>query len=396
MEELFKVLEPEIPVRSTELSADKAVAAADLKRTLGTLRYLQSLKAEQERKAAAALSPQKVGHAAADGVAGDGPAEEAMADVVGADACPVCHEPFGTELVMLSCGHRLCCKCQLAMVEQLPASQPAATKRIGCPTCRSRVPLSEIAYIVAPEPGEGEDVDLTKETDGASPSGRGEAAWARDGGVKVQGSYGTKLEAVVRRLVSITRSDSGARVLVFSSWKDSLELLAHALTANGLPHIFPRSSKHFEAAVAQFRAGHEAFMAAANGASSSTAPTPAVHRDAPRVLLLLLKQGGNGLNLQQAQHVVFIEPVLDPAEEAQAMGRVDRIGQTHATHVHRFVVTHSVEENVHKLGQYRAAAMDMSAAAVRRGKAGGDRGALTVRDVAALLAEDGNHHRHVE
>ena len=70
----------------------------------------------------------------------------------------------------------------------------------------------------------------------------------------------------------------------------------------------------------------------------------------PVYFSLLVKQGGNGLNLQQAQHVVLVEPLLDPAEEAQAVGRVDRIGQTHTTHVHRFVVTHSVEENVHRLG----------------------------------------------
>jgi SNF2 family DNA or RNA helicase len=56
---------------------------------------------------------------------------------------------------------------------------------------------------------------------------------------------------------------------------------------------------------------------------------------APRVLLLLVRQGGNGLNLTGAQHVVLVEPQLDPAAEAQAVGRVDRIGQLSETHVHR-------------------------------------------------------------
>lgn len=55
------------------------------------------------------------------------------------------------------------------------------------------------------------------------------------------------------------------------------------------------------------------------------------------MLLLLVKQGANGLNLTEAQHVVLVEPQLDPAVEAQAVGRVDRIGQLRATHVHRCV-----------------------------------------------------------
>jgi E3 ubiquitin-protein ligase SHPRH len=57
-----------------------------------------------------------------------------------------------------------------------------------------------------------------------------------------------------------------------------------------------------------------------------------------QVLLILIQHGANGLNLLEAQHVVLVEPLLNPAAEAQAISRVHRIGQENRTLVHRFMV----------------------------------------------------------
>jgi Zinc finger, C3HC4 type (RING finger) len=51
-----------------------------------------------------------------------------------ADVCPVCQEPLAEELSVLSCGHQLCCKCTMALVDrcvQAPQvrSGPAHSKR---------------------------------------------------------------------------------------------------------------------------------------------------------------------------------------------------------------------------------------------------------------------------
>lgn len=57
-----------------------------------------------------------------------------------------------------------------------------------------------------------------------------------------------------------------------------------------------------------------------------------------QVLLMLIQHGANGLNLLEAQHVVLIEPLLNPGAEAQAISRVHRVGQEQRTFIHRFMV----------------------------------------------------------
>lgn len=75
-----------------------------------------------------------------------------------------------------------------------------------------------------------------------------------------------------------------------------------------------------------------------NANESNKKPEDEIDTKSPKVLLLLIQHGANGLNLLEAQHVMLVEPLLNPAAEAQAVGRVHRIGQEHKTLVHRFIV----------------------------------------------------------
>lgn len=46
-----------------------------------------------------------------------------------------------------------------------------------------------------------------------------------------------KIEAVTRRILWIKSKDPKAKVLVFSSWNDVLDVLEHAFTANAITYI---------------------------------------------------------------------------------------------------------------------------------------------------------------
>lgn len=46
-----------------------------------------------------------------------------------------------------------------------------------------------------------------------------------------------KIEAVTRRILWIKSTDPNAKVLVFSSWNDVLDVLEHAFTANDITYV---------------------------------------------------------------------------------------------------------------------------------------------------------------
>jgi superfamily II DNA or RNA helicase len=62
-----------------------------------------------------------------------------------------------------------------------------------------------------------------------------------------------------------------------------------------------------------------------------------------------MRAGAVGINLTQANRVFLMEPALNPALEAQAIGRVHRLGQKHKVEVLRLIMTESVETRMLKL-----------------------------------------------
>ena len=186
-----------------------------------------------------------------------------------------------------------------------------------------------------------------------------EAHVVGENAIDVRGDFGTKIEATVRRVLWLTSIDRGVKILVFSEWVDVLKITAVALRENGVTCVGP---DHFEKSRAAFT--HKS-LDVPSGAMNSADDDD--HNDnnknntaaafdagsAVTVFLMPLRKGSNGLNLTVATHVILIEPVLDPGTERQAVKRVDRMGQTKPTIVHRLGVMDTVEENVFALAKSR-------------------------------------------
>merc|ERR1719473_1294241 len=77
-----------------------------------------------------------------------------------------------------------------------------------------------------------------------------------------------------------------------------------------------------------------------------------------RVILISLKAGGEGLNLQVANHVYLLDPWWNPACELQAIQRAHRIGQTREVRPVRFIMADTVEEKIIALQEKKQLVFD--------------------------------------
>lgn len=79
-------------------------------------------------------------------------------------------------------------------------------------------------------------------------------------------------------------------------------------------------------------------------ADRQTALDTFVTRDGGAILCAQINTIGAGVNLQAADTVVFCEPQLNPASEAQAVSRAYRMGQTRSVTVYRLLNTHTIDQ----------------------------------------------------
>ncbi|KAG0565163.1 hypothetical protein KC19_8G169500 [Ceratodon purpureus] len=355
----ISVLHPEqVPQQNVHLTGEKFAALEELKRLKGQLRYLNGVKSARQK-----VEPGEPGGkiASSDSSIASKPVESSE------EECPICHELLGSRFMVLPCGHVLCCKCMLKLVER--STLPQSQKKINCPSCRRRTNASEVAYVVNAYEKEGLDPAIAQLQGGEKED--------VDFASSVKGSYGTKLEAVLRRILRLKSEDPEMKVLLFSEWAGVLDVVEHALTTNHITYARVKNPGQMHAALDRFRGVEEITDPKKRGRKKAKLDEV---QGPVQVLLMPIKHGANGLNLVEAQHVMLLEPLLNPSMEAQAINRVHRIGQTRATFVHRFIVHDTVEESI--FGLRRQKLVNLPGPATSKP----DVYNLTLKDLSSLFA----------
>ncbi|XP_056016724.1 E3 ubiquitin-protein ligase SHPRH-like isoform X5 [Ostrea edulis] len=160
--------------------------------------------------------------------------------------------------------------------------------------------------------------------------------------------------------VSTVKSDNDKEEMKVQ-WMDILNILVQALEENEISFKTLYSGSKFQPFY--FQKNLAAFKS----------------DEAITVLLLPIHSGANGLNLIEATYVLLVEPVLNPAQELQAIGRVHRIGQTRPTQVHRFIIRGTIEEKMYRMLKSAEATASSHVT---------EENCLTVGDLTSLLKEE--------
>lgn len=133
----------------------------------------------------------------------------------------------------------------------------------------------------------------------------------------------TKMKGCLEIIDSVM--DRQEKVLIFSSFTSTLDLLEESLVQHGIPYF------------------------KLTGSTSKEERRRLIHlfqNDETPVFLMSLKAAGVGLNLTVAQNVIHFDPWWNVSAENQATDRAHRIGQESAVNVYKLIMRDSIEEKI--------------------------------------------------
>ncbi len=125
-------------------------------------------------------------------------------------------------------------------------------------------------------------------------------------------NYSSKMDTVVKTIVS--RKENGNRKIIFTNFKEEIDHLKASLINHGLRVEY------------------------IDGRTTSKRKRQSILKEDIDVLILQIKTGNEGLNLQQYNEVYFVTPDWNPKIEEQAIARCHRLGQKKEVHVFRYIM----------------------------------------------------------
>jgi SNF2 family DNA or RNA helicase len=149
-----------------------------------------------------------------------------------------------------------------------------------------------------------------------------------------------KIDKMMDILTDVVQTaDDGEKVLIFSQWTSLLDLAEVPIEGKGW--------------------GYRRYDGSMNAKMRGDAVDD--FKDARknvRIMLVSLKAGNAGLNLNVASRVIILDPFWNPYVEEQAIDRAHRIGQVRPVQVHRVLIPSTVEDRIIELQEKKRALIE--------------------------------------
>lgn len=257
-------------------------------------------------------------------------------------SCPICLGKI-TMGAIIKCGHFFCRKCIQSWLKN----------HSSCPMCKTSTSIMEVYNFKFQN-----EEDETSESSTEASADRKKSSKSADSQKKladgfdsvfqerysifpqmneihkivIKESFGAKIDFVVKlilflKLKAETENDEGPlQFVLYSQSSDFLKIIARVLHMHDIRSLSCLgNSANVGESILRFKK----------------------HRNVT-CLLLNIKALGAGLTLLNARHIFLLDAIINRGDELQAMGRNNRIGQTHETYVWNFMMKNSVEENIFK------------------------------------------------
>lgn len=135
-----------------------------------------------------------------------------------------------------------------------------------------------------------------------------------------------KLESTIQLVMEIRKNDPTEKILVFSQFTTLLDLL--------------------EVPLRQLDLKYQRYDGSMKMDDRADAVNTFMDDSEHTLMLISLKAGNAGLNLNKASQVILLDPFWNPFIEDQAVDRAHRMPQKRPVHVHRLLVPNTVEDRI--------------------------------------------------
>ena len=192
--------------------------------------------------------------------------------------CGICRTDVMERGVVIPCGHVFCKEC----LEQWLAHHRK------CPMCNQKASRADMIVFVA----DAETLFRRSTMTGRNQKEHYEFLDTLKG-FEIQGSYGTKIDTIIRHVKYLQESEPLVKILVFSQWEQVLEIIIKGFERNKIRTIKIDNSKRRKGqAAVQFREDPSITAFMMNARSQSA-----------------------GLTLVAATHVFIVEPVMSGLDQ---------------------------------------------------------------------------------